>query len=339
LQIDREEMAQKEVKPSAAAPANGTNNEGVKVRSPKLNRRSASFFNTERNGRPMRVRIVIAGPEQSGKSCIIKRYCEKRFVTKYLPTVGIDYGATRIYVDKKEISVHIFDTSGADMFADVRNEFYRDAHGLLLVMDVTRRETFEILADWVLEIKQELIREGRGLDSTICFLAANKCDEAASREVDEVEARLWAELHGFVYCETSANTGLGITDMFHTFFSQIVRLAESGLGSKTPKQGKRPVSTLSRARDRLTVSPGGGTPPPPQPSSEQAAVIKRLRASQDPWEQLGVARGCGKEDINRAYRKLAMMLHPDKTEVAGAQESFKLLGQARNYILKTFRDY
>ena len=38
-------------------------------------------------------------------------------------------------------------------------------------------------------------------------------------------------------------------------------------------------------------------------------------------------------------RKLAMMLHPDKTEVAGAQESFKLLGQARNYILKTFRDY
>ena len=38
-------------------------------------------------------------------------------------------------------------------------------------------------------------------------------------------------------------------------------------------------------------------------------------------------------------RKLAMMLHPDKTEVAGAQESFKLLGQARNFILKTFRDY
>ena len=46
---------------------------------------------------------MIAGPEQSGKSCIIKRYCEKRFVTKYLPTVGIDYGATRIFVDKKEV--------------------------------------------------------------------------------------------------------------------------------------------------------------------------------------------------------------------------------------------
>ena len=49
------------------------------------------------------MRIVIAGPEQSGKSCIIKRYCEKRFVAKYLPTVGIDYGATRIFVDKREV--------------------------------------------------------------------------------------------------------------------------------------------------------------------------------------------------------------------------------------------
>ena len=102
------------------------------------------------------MRIVIAGPEETGKSCIIKRYCEKRFVTKYLPTVGIDYGATRIFVDKKEVSVHIFDTSGAAMFTDVRNEFYRDAHGLLMVIDVTRRETFEILSDWVLEIKQEV---------------------------------------------------------------------------------------------------------------------------------------------------------------------------------------
>ena len=59
------------------------------------------------------MRIVIAGPEQSGKSCIIKRYCEKRFVAKYLPTVGIDYGATRIFVDKREVSITVFIDLGA----------------------------------------------------------------------------------------------------------------------------------------------------------------------------------------------------------------------------------
>lgn len=295
-------------------------------------------MNSDRSGKPLRVRIVIAGAEAGGKSCIIKRYCEKRFVAKYLPTVGIDYGATRIFVDKREVSVHIFDTSGLSLFTEVRNEFYRDAHGLLLVMDVTRRESFDCLTDWLQEIKLELSRDGRLLDNTVCFLAANKCDVAPDRrEVDDMEARLWAELHGFNFFETSASTGVGITDMFQAFFSQIVRLADSGLGTKTPKQGKKQVGTVTKMRERMTASPAS-TACPPQPSSDQAAVMRRIRGGRDPWDQLGVARGCGREEVNRAYRKLAMLLHPDKTEVAGAQEAFKILGHARNVIIKTFRD-
>ena len=151
-----------------------------------------------------------------------------------------------------------------------------------------------------------------------------------------MEARLWAELHGFTYFETSAHNGHGVTDMFQGFFSQIVRLAEAGLGTKTPKAGKRPVSTLTRMKDRRTESPAAT--PPPQPSAEQENIIRRLRTARDPWGQLGVTRGCGKEEVNRSYRRLAVLLHPDKTEVAGAQEAFKILGQARNSILKTFRE-
>ena len=71
-----------------------------------------------------------------------------------------------------------------------------------------------------------------------------------------MEARLWAELHGFNFFETSASTGTGITDMFQVrfchrsddsrfvfqaFFSQIVRLVDSGQGTKTPRQGKKQV--------------------------------------------------------------------------------------------------
>eukprot|EP00092_Neocalanus_flemingeri_P013811 GFUD01014897.1.p1 GENE.GFUD01014897.1~~GFUD01014897.1.p1 ORF type:complete len:330 (+),score=92.81 GFUD01014897.1:146-1135(+) len=325
---------------SAPQNANGPTGptlEGVKVRSPKSNRRSSAFLNSERSVKPLRVRIVIAGTEAAGKSCIIKRYCEKRFVAKYLPTVGIDYGATRIFVDKREVSVHIFDTSGLPIFTEVRNEFYKDAHGLLLVMDVTKRESFDSLADWLQEIKVELVREGRQLDNTVCFLAANKCDLGPDRrEVDEMEAKLWAELHGFNFFETSASTGVGITDMFQAFFSQIVRLADSGLGTKTPRQGKKQVGTVTKMRERMTVSPASTIPP--QPSTEQAAVMRRIRGGRDPWDQLGLARGAGREEVNRAYRKLAMLLHPDKTEVAGAQEAFKLIGLARNVILKTFRD-
>merc|ERR1719431_1097514 len=204
-------------------------------------------------------------------------------------------------------------------------------------MDVTRRESFDCLTDLLQEIKLELSLDGRLLDNTVCFLAANKCDVSPDRrEVDDMEARLWAELHGFNFFETSASSGVGITDMFQAFFSQIVRLVDSGAGTKTPKQGKKQVGTVTRMRERLTASPASN--PPPQPSTEQALVMRRVRGGRDPWDMLGVARGCSREELNKAYRKLAMLLHPDKTEVAGAQEVFKLLGAARNNIIKTFRD-
>lgn len=54
------------------------------------------------------------------QSCLIKRYCEKRFVNKYVPTVGIDYGSTAVEVDGRKVSVHFFDTSGSPLFEEVR---------------------------------------------------------------------------------------------------------------------------------------------------------------------------------------------------------------------------
>lgn len=276
------------------------------------------------------------GQENSGKSCLIKRYCEKRFVSKYMATVGIDYGATRIFVDKREVSVHIFDTSGMDMFSDVRNEFYRDAHGILLVFDVTRRDSFDCLGNWVREIRTEV--DHTNLDNIVCILAANKCEvDPQKREVDEVEARLWAELYGFQYFETSASSGKGIGDMFHTFFSSLVRVVDAGT-VKTPNTAKKMTGTVTKVKERMSSSQAQQSKGSLQPSPEQAALIRRLRTGRDPWEQLGVPRGAGREEVNRVYRKHAMLLHPDKTEVSPAQEAFKILGQARNSILRTFRD-
>ena len=185
-----------------------------------------------------------------------------------MPTIGIDYGATKIYVDKCEVSVHIFDTSGSPLFADVRNEFYYDAHGILIVFDVTKRETFESLGGWVHEIRTELQRRsvsqpGRNEThkngnnmfsdpSPVVLVCGNKVDLLETKEyenqskhncVDEVEARLWADVHGFQFCETSASTGVGVGDMFHAFFSTIVKqqlhlMTNGGKLPKTPASAR-----------------------------------------------------------------------------------------------------
>ena len=74
----------------------------------------------------------------------------------------------------------------------------------------------------------------------------------------------------------------------------------------------------------------------PQPSTDQQAVISRLGRGQNAWQQLGIEPGSTQEEVNKAYRKLAILLHPDKTAVRGADEAFKLLGFARRTILNSF---
>ena len=78
----------------------------------------------------LRLKIITCGDSLSGKSCLVKRYCESKFVTKYIPTIGIDYGVKRVTLDGRDVRVNFFDFSGLDCYLDIRNEFYKDSQGV-----------------------------------------------------------------------------------------------------------------------------------------------------------------------------------------------------------------
>jgi len=85
------------------------------------------------------------GDAASGKSCLVKRYCEERFVSKYISTIGIDYGVKPTKIAGKDVRVNFWDMSGSEAFFEVRNEFYKDASGAILVYDVSNKKSFENL--------------------------------------------------------------------------------------------------------------------------------------------------------------------------------------------------
>jgi len=149
----------------------------------------------------LRLKIITLGNVNTGKSCLIKRYCEKRFIPKYMATIGIDYGVTRLRIRNYDIRMNIFDFSGHPLFYEVRNEFYRDVQGVLLVFDVSNRRSFETLDYWISEMKKELNAK---FTSVLLFIIGNKND--LKRTVEENEARLWANVRGYQYFETSGNT-------------------------------------------------------------------------------------------------------------------------------------
>jgi len=132
-----------------------------------------------------RIKVISMGDQAVGKSCLIKRYCEDKFVQKYIPTIGVDFGVKPVRMGDFELRVNFWDLAGSDDYLEVRNEFYKDAQGCLLIFDVTNRGTFEALPRWLEEAKEY------GAENMVIFVAATKADNP-TRKVSEKEGRDWA---------------------------------------------------------------------------------------------------------------------------------------------------
>ncbi len=129
--------------------------------------------------------------------------------------------------------------------------------------------------------------------------------------MDELEARMWAANKGLHYFETSASSGVGITEMFELLLNEIVNAFENG-GKPVP------------------VSSNTGV------TKELYEAIQRLNNSKDNYERLGLKIGCTKDEVNNSFRRLAKLLHPDKNDYPGSGEAFKLLMTAKTELLRNF---
>lgn len=164
-----------------------------------------------------RIKVISMGSGGAGKSCLIKRYCEDRFVTKYIATIGVDYGVKPIQIEGNDVRVNFWDLSGHPEFFEIRNEFYKDAQGCLLVYDVAARESFDECDAWL----AEAAKFGANPREMPIALCANKIDKR--RVVSEDEGRQFAHSRGLTYFEISASTGQNVPEMFDYLFGAVFR--------------------------------------------------------------------------------------------------------------------
>jgi DnaJ family protein C protein 27 len=160
-----------------------------------------------------RLKVISLGESGVGKSCLIKRFCEDKFVAKHVATIGIDFGVKPVSVDGELTRVNFFDFAGGSEYMEIRNEFYKDAQGVLLVFDVASKLTLDALDRWLKE------GEEYGLRAPALILCGNKVD-CKKREVSESDARRWAGAHGGMpYFETSAKEGDNVAKAFEKLFA------------------------------------------------------------------------------------------------------------------------
>jgi len=185
------------------------------------------------------------GESGVGKSCLLVRWVDNDFFTeddKY--TIGVDYKFKSVTVKDKNVKLQIYDTAGQERFRTVTASFYRGAHGILLVYDITEKESFGTrVEEWLKEIKNYTP------DNTPIVFVGNKCDLDSKRTVDQATAKLFAEKHSLKYVETSAKEGTNVNEAFMLLAEKIV----DAKYNKDASAPQKPGPSLSKNQD----NPGG----------------------------------------------------------------------------------
>ena len=99
------------------------------------------------------VKLLLIGDSGVGKSCLLLRYSDDKFNTSHITTIGIDFKIKTVDLDQKKVKMQIWDTAGQERFRTITAAYYRGAHGVLLVYDVTDEGSFENVRNWMRNIE------------------------------------------------------------------------------------------------------------------------------------------------------------------------------------------
>ena len=166
--------------------------------------------NLENNGENIpSVKITLLGNSGVGKTCIIARYTKDEFKDNSYTTRGADYSQKPITVQDKVLNLDLWDTAGQEQYRSLGKHFYKDAFIVILVYDITNRESFEDLKNvWYNDLKKY------GEKYTVLAIVGNKSDMFEEELVNEEEARKFAEEVSAVFMLVSAKTGDNIVHLF-----------------------------------------------------------------------------------------------------------------------------
>lgn len=153
-------------------------------------------------------RYIIVGDIAVGKSCILLQFTDNKFRVQHELTVGVEFGAKTIELNRKVIKIQIWDTAGQEQFQAITRTYYKGAIGALLVYDITRRETFTHVKKWLQEVKVNSSKN-------ICvILIGNKKDLEDRRKVSFEEGERFARENEIMFLETSAKTAFNVGEAF-----------------------------------------------------------------------------------------------------------------------------
>jgi len=160
-------------------------------------------------------KLLLIGDSGVGKSCLLLRFADDTYTESYISTIGVDFKIRTVELDGKTIKLQIWDTAGQERFRTITSSYYRGAHGIIVVYDVTDVDSFNNVKQWLHEIDRYASENVNKL------LVGNKSDLASKRAVTYEQGKEFADSLGIEFIETSAKNATNVEKAFMAMSAQI----------------------------------------------------------------------------------------------------------------------
>eukprot|EP00494_Astrolonche_serrata_P025589 UN25850 len=145
------------------------------------------------------LKVVMVGDSGVGKSCLLKRFASNEWQDGYISTIGVDFEIVTMKKRDKVIKLQIWDTAGQERFHNITTSYYRGAHCIMLVYDVTSESSFKnITKNWLEQIRLYASRD------CIILVVGNKSDLNSQRCIPYELAKEVTAGHDLTVMESSA---------------------------------------------------------------------------------------------------------------------------------------
>lgn len=190
-------------------------------------------FNTKMSDDQKHVfKVLLLGDSTVGKTCFLMRFTENTFQEIHMSTIGLDYRFKKMTLENQEVAtVQIWDTAGQDRFRAITKNYYKGAHGILLIYDVTNQKSFDNVKNWVGQIREN------ASEKAIIYIVGNKVDDTAHRVVSKEQGEETAKEFNLKFYEASAKEDINIAPTFQALVNDIYKVSgdEGAAGGKLKK--------------------------------------------------------------------------------------------------------
>ena len=209
-------------------------------------------------------KLLLIGNSSVGKSSLLFRFVENVWDDNFVPTIGVDF-VRNIYliylyilqklktleVNGKKVKLQIWDTAGQERFKNITASYYRGGNGVLVVYDITDRDSFENLNSWLIEIEKNANK------NVYKLLIGNKCDLEDKRKVTYQEGKDFAESNGMKFIETSAKDNTKVQEAFELLTSEIMKSAVNKDKGMEKKDNTKQIRLSQNTEDISGKKKGG----------------------------------------------------------------------------------